>query len=260
MNQPTATKFYTEIFKTSGASYHAAMRLCPTARDGEFQAAVKYLGPASGDVVLDVPAGGGYLKEYLPKGVDYFAFDFAGGFHSSVEQSSIVRRCSESTIPLANRSVDRVLCLAAMHHMEDRTAFYRECERILKTDGRVVIADVIEDSPQGDFLNGFVDRWNARGHRGAFLNPLRDDSEATAGGFSISRSTEAYVWCFPSKERALQYCRLLFCLDEDPSDAELEEALNTLGFRSDDSGSYFDWKLEFLTLKKHCDSFAPTPK
>lgn len=57
---------YEQIFLKRADAYQKAMELFPNARDHGFQLAVDAAGIKSGETVCDAPAGGGYLRAYLP--------------------------------------------------------------------------------------------------------------------------------------------------------------------------------------------------
>jgi len=238
--------YYEELFNHNGASYHAAMKLVPNARDEEFNTALSFVDLNANDVVLDVPAGGGYLKSYLPDNIDYHAYDFSNGFsHNNIE----INKCSETSIAMPDNSVDTIFCLAAMHHIENRLGFYQEAKRILKPDGTLLIADALVGSLQDSFLNTFVDRWNKLGHKGDFMQAERETKELAFIGFESTSSDEEYYWKFDSLEQARHYCRLLFAMDKNPSDNEVDVQLKLLGTKKTSSQFLMNWRLGFITAK-----------
>ncbi|GGD63976.1 hypothetical protein [Lacimicrobium alkaliphilum] len=56
---------YQEIFNNRAWSYHQAMQSAPDARRLEFEIALDYLQPGTGQSIVDMPSGGGYLKQYI---------------------------------------------------------------------------------------------------------------------------------------------------------------------------------------------------
>ena len=236
--------YYEEIFNHNGASYHAAMELVPNARDEEFNTALSFLNLKANDVVLDVPAGGGYLKRYLPENIEYHAYDFSTGFGENIIE---VNKCTETYIPIANQSVDHIVCLAAMHHVENRTGFYEEAKRILKPTGTLLIADVLLGSLQDDFLNSFVDKWNKLGHKGDFMQVEREAQELASVGFESSLIDKEYDWCFDSAVQARNYCRLLFAMNKNPSDRYIDKQIDRLGTKKTNSQFLMSWRLGFIT-------------
>jgi len=242
-DSPMEKLYYEDIFNQNGASYHKAMDLWPNARDKEFNTALTFLDLNSGDTVLDVPAGGGYLKAYLPDNVRYSGYDFSTGFgHDAGE----IAKCSETDIPIADNSVDHIICLAALHHVENRTGFYAEAKRVLKANGTLLIGDIITGSTQDHFLNGFVDHWNKLGHQGDFILPRREAAELASVGMSSRYSEREYEWCFQSRVDAQDYFRLLFTMNKTPPTELLDQQLDKLGARQEDTQFTVQWHLGFI--------------
>ncbi len=240
-------KFYAEIFAQNGNSYHQAMQTWPQARDQEFNTALASLNLAQGAHVLDVPAGGGYLQRYLSDSHHYHGFDFSGGFDAA---HNIVENCSETKIDIADSNMDAALCLASLHHIENRSEFYQEVRRTLKPNGVFLIADVVAGSPQDGFLNTFVNQWNSLGHEGVFIDLERDQEALVNAGFSCDYSVQHYHWQFRSSAEALEYFRLLFTLDRQPSDALLTKAITQLGEKKTSAAYCVRWSLGFIKAVK----------
>ena len=55
---------------------------------------------------------------------------------------------SAYALPLPDKSVDLVLCVHTMHHLEDPLAFFNEAARVLKQGGKYVIVDLRRDAPK----------------------------------------------------------------------------------------------------------------
>lgn len=238
---------YETIFHARGHQYHEAMQSCPKAREQEFKAALEYLSLRDGAIILDLPAGGGYLESYLGKNVEYLAYDFAGEFE---DNHSRVNKCREAKIDLPDQSVDEIVSLAALHHIVERSAFYAEAARILKPGGKIVIGDVLSGSGEDAFLNGFVDKWNSMGHEGVFMNPSADISQIEAQGLKVKFEKKRYFWCFSGEEEALGFFRRLFYLDKQPSDDLLAQELRQLGVHSMEGEYKVSWCLGFYVAEK----------
>ncbi|WP_424962499.1 class I SAM-dependent methyltransferase [Ekhidna sp.] len=236
---------YEDIFNQRGRSYHLAMERYPNAREEEFHAAVKRLCQTPKSTILDLPAGGGYLQQYLSEDINYLAYDFSGEFN---DNHSNIKKCKESKVDIDDESIDEVVSLAALHHIVARKDFYSEMYRILKDGGRLIIADAIAGSRIEEFLNGFLDQWNSMGHRGRFIKE-EDLKEIREVGFNVKMETDKYHWNFDSRASAMDFFRLLFCLDLNPSDQEIMIAFKKLGVM-ESSGFSVTWELGFLTCQK----------
>ena len=240
-----ADYYYKEIFEQNGASYHHAMKTWPNVRDEEFAAALSYL-KGKGGQILDVPAGGGYLKAYLPDGWIYLGKDFSGGFGTN---HNLVVKCSEIDLGVPASSFDAVICLAAMHHVENKEAFFKAAKKALKPDGIFLIGDVIKESKEAEFLNGFVDEWNSLGHDGDFIDQKRDIELLKKNGFESDYKRSDYHWNFANKQQAFSYFRHLFTLDKNPSDDHLGKAIRKLNARESSEGFHIQWSLGFIEAR-----------
>jgi len=136
---------YQELFDSHGAGYDDAMARWPSARDEEFAFAIDLAGPVAGERMLDVPAGGGYLAERLPDGVEYLALETAPSFAARCRARGldvVEAPLDGSTLPAG--SVDVVVSIAGVHHEADLGALLGAWRRLLRPGGRVVVADVVE--------------------------------------------------------------------------------------------------------------------
>lgn len=240
---------YEQIFKERADAYHKAMELYPTARDREFQLAIDAADIKAGETVCDAPAGGGYLRTYLPEDVRKYiavepAPDFAG--HCPSDSDNQLVRSPLNSIAIESESVDVLVSLAGTHHLEDKTVFFREAARILKPRGRFVIADAETGTGTDRFLNQFVDQHNSMGHKGIFLGEQTID-EITDSGFEI-RSDELvnYPWSFDRREDMGIYCKLLFGMDlADPATIS-QDIEDLLGLMPGTGSVNMAWCLRYI--------------
>ncbi len=96
--------------------------------------------------VLDVACGAGHLAmSLLERGCEAWGLDASGEMLGigrwlfPNDRLILVRGISES-LPFRSGSFDRVLCKGSLDHFVDPHAFMREAARIIRPDGRVVIA------------------------------------------------------------------------------------------------------------------------
>lgn len=85
--------------------------------------------------LLDVPAGGGPVRDGAERlGFDVVSVDLfpPAGFRG-------VRADACSTLPFSAASFDVVLSMEGIEHFEDQTGFLRECARVLRPGGRLVL-------------------------------------------------------------------------------------------------------------------------
>lgn len=239
---------YDEIFAERADAYHAAMARWPHARDREFELALEGLDLTPGNVLCDAPAGGGYLRRYLPADLKYVAVETAPDFISHCPTGPHDRTVLSplEAIDLPDASVDTCVSLAGVHHLPDKSAFYREAARILKPGGTFMLVDAATGSTTGDFLNIFVDQHSSMGHEGDFLGAATRRALTDCGFEILSDASIAYPWRFASDEDMGQFCQLLFGIDR-AERQDIVDGIDTHLGRMDGPGLVnLRWELTFL--------------
>ncbi|MEP2025041.1 MAG: methyltransferase domain-containing protein [Reichenbachiella sp.] len=238
---------YQDIFNARGNSYDEAMKLLPQARATEFEKLFNSYTPSNQAVVVDIPSGGGYLKQYLPNTVNFKPLETSEVFASY----SNIMLCTWDKLPIENSEADMVTCCAALHHVEEnmRSLFFEETLRVLKTGGAFVCCDVERGSEQDEFLNVFVDKYNPIGHKGNFISEsLIDD---LLDNFNVvSNKLEKYTWKLGKEEETgLRYLQLMFGISEATLSQIKTEAERLLSFRFEEE-YLINWQLRYVTCLK----------
>ncbi|MEM6286468.1 MAG: methyltransferase domain-containing protein [Bacteroidota bacterium] len=243
---------YQDIFNQRGAAYHEGMLRYPEARRHEFALVLDAAQLQPGDTVVDMPSGGGYLRDRIDTpDVEVIAVETTQAFYDQCrERPGLQRRLgplSETGLPEA--SVDVVVSLAGLHHVDDRAGVFAEVVRILRPGGRFVAADVRAGSPVEGFLDSFVNAHNSMGHEGAFVDDRFRDAMRGAG-FEIERDeTAAYPWIFDSPEAMVDGCTLVFGLDEATPEAVRAGIDRWLGVTEAD-GVEMAWELQLIVGRR----------
>lgn len=231
---------YGEIFAQRGDAYHHAMLRHPDARAAEFAGLFVQAPVQSGERVLDIPAGGGYLRDYLADDVELVTLELTPGFGAGV-------RVFDPEAKWTFGSFDHIVCLAAMHHIKDPAGWLAKLLAHVRPQGTLHVADVAAGSGIARFLDGFVGRYNLTGHAGSYLAPERAPFEQL--GKLARMEVRACPWRFADEDSLLEFCNGLFGLVDCPRAALLEALSEHVGVRRADDGCWLDWELLYIDLQ-----------
>jgi SAM-dependent methyltransferase len=176
--------------------------------------------------------------EYIPYELNKSFADILGFKNATIE-----------SIDLSNDKTDIILSIAALHHFnqDERLTFYKECKRILKPDGVLLIGDVLKGSKQDKWLNEYVNEYNSNGHNGIFFT---EDEKFILEkvGFQVETELVEYTWNFDSIESMCEYCINLFGLDKISSDDFILQGIEKyLDYSvNDDLTCQFSWGLIYF--------------
>ena len=87
---------------------------------------------------------------------------------------------------------------------------FSEMRRILNPGGRIVVADVAEDSFVRGFLDDFVGNYCATGHSGWYFGATTRSELHEAGLNIVDDKWLDYSWCAPNIDQLAEFCKLLF--------------------------------------------------
>lgn len=245
-------KSYSDLFDVRGSAYDRAMRCHPRARDQEFLQAIARARLTPGQSVADVPAGGGYLADYLPAGVQWSGHEPCASFIAPPATDSPLPP-SQPLLPLpwANDSQDAVISLAGVHHIEDKRPLFADMQRVTKPGGRLVLSDVAAGSDVASFLDGFVGAHNSTGHEGAFLGDATREELRSTGWQVNTCELVRFHWCFSHRSQMADFCRQLFDLQFATHEAIDQAIDDTLGVDVLPSGQTgMRWSLLTITASK----------
>ena len=245
-------KSYTELFGKRGGPYDHAMQFWPTARNEEFHNAVDRAVLRPGMTLADVPAGGGYLRNFLPSECRYLPHEPCRSF--SHHDSKMTDRLLP--LPWDDGVVDVTFSIAGVHHVDDKRPLFRELARVAKPEGSLVLADVHEDSVVGDFLDGFVGAHNSTGHDGLYLGPHTLEELESSGWQVFSERRQPFRWWFSDVSAMAAFCQSLFDLRHADL-GQIEKAVTgMLGVEEGPDGVGMNWELYYIVARKRPGSRA----
>ena len=244
-------KSYAELFETRGSSYHHAMLIFPDARNQEFQQLVSAVSINSDMIIADIPAGGKYLKRFLPIGCTLHEHEPCTTFEDISNTSSHHNSIELLPLPWENDSHDIVFSLAGVHHIEDKRPLFKDINRVTKEDGYFVLSDVPSNSKVSTFLDGFVGDNNSTGHEGVFLDSTTLDDLHESGWEVIDSKINEIHWIFPSRYAMSLFCQSLFDIRY-ASLQEIEDTIDrVLGVVEFNNGTIgMNWSLMTIISRK----------
>lgn len=243
---------YRAIFKKRGHLYHQAMTLYPSARAEEFLHIVRMADMKDGDIVCDIPSGGGYLRRFVDRTTTLCHIETSEVFADLCRANGVphVLLSTLEDIPVETGAVDKIISLAALHHVDEKTRFFSEAFRMLRKGGTLTIADVQAGSAVSEFLDGFVNEHNTMGHKGTYISAETQD-EIERWGFTMRESSLIpFHWEFDSPQAMGRFSQLLFGIDKADSAQVVEGIQKHLGYDLDSHACRMNWELLFLNAKK----------
>lgn len=231
---------YGKIFRHRGKSYDLAMKKYPNVRDEEFNNLFFNKNLTKNELILDVPALGGYLQKYCRKDNKVIFLDFA----QSINGIEVVSPYNTWNIP----AVDRAVCLAAIHHIDNFNLFIKNLSLHIKKNGFIHIADVAKTNKISKFLDEFVgSNTSTGGHKGKYYDW---ETISFPKNLKIIEIKErSCPWTFGSEEEMIEYCKLLFDL-KNVKDNEVLYALKTyIGYKKQKKVKLY-WRLTYIDLQK----------
>ncbi|MGR8979331.1 MAG: class I SAM-dependent methyltransferase [Gammaproteobacteria bacterium] len=243
---------YEDLFESRGSAYDEAMRRFPTAREQEFRQVIDRAGLKPGMNVADVPAGGGYLKSYLPADCVWRGHEPCASFYSAgagTEEAAI----SVPLLPLpwADATIDAALSIAGVHHLKDKRCLFAELFRVTKPGGLFVLSDVAEGSAVARFLDGYVGANNSTGHEGIFLSNYTLIELQDAGWRVLSDEYLEFHWIFQNRESMGAFCHGLFDIRRTSVDDTIGAIETELGIDClDDRRKGMRWGLTTIVSRR----------
>ena len=241
---------YDERFKNRVAGYMYASQKYEKVLENENMTAIRHLNPLSGERILHIGAVGVNFKKYIPDNVIIELVE--------VEQNKEfadyggVNFIDLGDMLYDDESFDKVIVVASFHHFNEieRTKIYKEIRRVLKPQGTFILADVMKNTLQDKFLNGFVNKYNPNGHNGIFFNNS-DLKVFESVGFDTQIKNEYYTWNFESKAELEDFCFHFFHLLKLEKVKIFDEIKKYLIVYEVSGGKIkWNWKLGYFIAKK----------
>lgn len=206
---------YNEIFNYRARKYHEAMVLYPDARNQEFYQATSHISENGMLHIADVPAGAGYLKRYLPKNCNYLSHESCDGFLAIEQQHQPPTKKNLLPLPWPGKSVDFLVSIAGLHHMQDKLPIFKEFGRVVKSEGKLILLDVLENSNVARFLDDYIGQNNSTDHQGIYLNENSVHELRILDWHIDHAQITNFYWVFKDRLNMAIFCHLLFDIRHD---------------------------------------------
>jgi len=241
--------------------YDEAMRMDPQARRNEIERIVKLSDIDFHHEILEIGVATGALTkkiaEVVKKGVVY-ACDVSENAIRMLAKENIgdnvklihTKNCGQ--ISIKSGSLDRVISLGAFHHIpdEERLDVFKECARVLKTDGLLIIADVMAKSTTQKFFDQVVDLYSKTGHKHNFFDYKSIKNYLSMASFELLNFSHEYSpWKFKSESDLMEFIHKFFSI-KISKEMVFTFTEECLGVRENNSSIELGWNLMFIKARK----------
>jgi len=200
--------------------YSRANNEFPQVRRNEIREMLVRASPKPGNKIIEVGIGNGILTYELAKAISpsgaVYAFDYRKeNLNEAMARNSEALpiifapqinnpQTGSYSFPLSDGSVDTVTSLAALHHYDDRSLkteitgrrkAFKEFARVLKKGGRLIIGDILDDTPLQRYFDEGMDNPKSpvycvpRGHPHDFVNKELVNTLCKESGLSLLEFT-----------------------------------------------------------------------
>ncbi|MBI5221563.1 MAG: class I SAM-dependent methyltransferase [Candidatus Magasanikbacteria bacterium] len=179
-------------FNIRGKNYEKALQTFPKARRPEENFLLRSIKPKNGQTILDLACGSGHFTKIVYNHTNgstkLIGSDISNYFIKKLRKEKLKNTNfilnSETHIPLANKSVDTIFSYTGFHHFSNQSAMTKECERILKRDGKLFVFDIFDCSPNSKYMDDLLGKYSSTGHEGKYLTKEYTETLAFIAKFS----------------------------------------------------------------------------
>ncbi|MEN8128258.1 MAG: class I SAM-dependent methyltransferase [Planctomycetota bacterium] len=122
LDNPSATRLHAEIINSKGFLKKLYV---------DFYRILKNKLPESAKTIVELGSGGGFIKEVIPSALTSDVLEVSGLDHVF----------SALNMPFEDASVDAFVMIDVLHHIPDPEQFFREADRCLIPDGKIIMIE-----------------------------------------------------------------------------------------------------------------------
>lgn len=235
--------------------YKEALEEFPNARSEDIAMMKKFLTPKPRERILEIGAGNGYFSEHISELIGEHGRLIVAD--PSLEQLENIKNLSKNNIDtiqfvqigsetanLEKQKVDAIWSCGAMHHISQKRKSFENMKRILKENGRVVIADVLVGSKLARHFDDKVAKYCITGHEVSFLSKEYIESLCYLCGFAKPEFYEVNLkWKFDKKSEIGVFLHKLHAMTTATPEECLKGAEKILGITKKKGSYYLQWPL-----------------
>ncbi len=236
--------------------YKECLREFPHARDEDIEVMKKYLAPKENEVVLEVGAGSGFFSGILSDMVNQLIVS-----DPSNEQLEEVKSLKKKniklieegadTLTLEKEIVDAIWSFGAIHHCFNKTKSFQNFARILKKNGRIIIADVWHGSKLAKHFDDKVAKFCVTGHEVAFWTDEFAESLCFLSGLEKPKIYDLNIkWKFKTKEEIGTFLYKIHAMTKTTPQECLKGAEEILGIEKKNGMYCLNWPMKVMISKK----------
>jgi ubiquinone/menaquinone biosynthesis C-methylase UbiE len=227
-----------------------------TSREEDIEVMFEYLTPRRNETILEVGAGNGFFSKHLSKVVkklivsDPSKDQLKGIKKLDCDNVSVVCEGAD-VLTMKKNMVDAVWSFGALHHCFNKVDAFKNFNRILKKNGRVVIGDVWSDSNLAKHFDDHIAKYCVTGHEVAFWSDEFAESVCFLSGFAKPVIKDLNLrWKFKKKSDIGKFIYLIHGMTGTTEENCLRSVEKILGIEK--KGDYYclNWPMKILIAKK----------
>jgi arsenite methyltransferase len=241
--------------------YKTIIEELPNSRDEEKQLCLDYLKPQAGENILETGAGGGFFTQSIAQSI--FPGKILATDPSPEQLEGIIKKPNieifpvgadvlpVGTSPFRINSFDAVWSGASFHHVTNKTLAFKNFYNLLKSGGRLVVADVFTGSNLAKHFDLEVAKYCLTGHEVSFLSKEYADSICFLSGFETPNFYDTVLqWKFGTKEELGKFLYNLHAMVKTTLEECYKKAEEILGIEYKNGHYCLNWPLTVLVTYK----------
>jgi arsenite methyltransferase len=236
--------------------YRECLREFPHARDEDIEVMKKYLAPKDNEIVLEIGAGSGFFSGILSDMVRKLIVSDPSKEQleevNELKRKNIeLREEGADALTLGKEKVDAIWSFGAMHHCFNKTKAFQNFARILKKNGRLILADVWHGSKLAEHFDTQVAKFCITGHEVAFWTDDFAESLCFLTGFEKPKIFDLNIqWKFDTKEEVGTFLYKIHAMTKTTSKECLKGGGEILGIEKKGGKFCLNWPMKVMISKK----------